>query len=413
MNALPPYLTDATLADTPGVGQQVIVLAKRTYAIRPHGIIVASEQQPLQGDAEGDVREDRLVGAPQTELDYWPIKLLTDIVVLGKVHAPGGRPAYHMKASVSIGSHHKSIHVHGDRRVRIMPDGRLEFTYEEPFTEIPLTYFRAYGGIDTSVPLAEVADMVSLLAVFNPRHYPGAYPRNPAGTGYVVSNDPQLLHGLVLPNFEEPGRPLTPENLVVRDPSQWWRMPMPQGLGWVSPSWYPRSAHAGYIEHFPPRDDLAELPEVRMRLVTKHQHAHAASLDLAQRYNPLLANGASPGLAVPYLKGNEPVHLRGLSPYGDIRFQLPGQRPNVQIYYKRQPLRTTVAMHTLLIEPDHARFSLLWGARALTPRPLPVRQPNPRNPHHDPLEDVDILVDGVLSRHEPIQGAHACGHSHA
>src|SRR5947209_7084826 len=76
------------------------------------------------------------------------------------------------------------------------------------------------------------------------------YPRNPMGKGLAVKNMREMVHGLALPNLEDPEDLLTPERLILEQPEGWRLQPMPQGLGWYPRTCYPRSFFAGSIPPF-------------------------------------------------------------------------------------------------------------------------------------------------------------------
>ena len=396
----PPYEMLATLARDPENQPIVAVFAKRTYDLLPGGKLRFAEKQlPLVREEAVEKRDDRPSEVMLAELDTWPIKLATDVVVLGKVHAEKGKPVPEMAAGIKVGAHGKAVRVIGDRRVDYEPGRRPVFSSPTPFAEMDLTYWRAYGGIDASLVAPEPANMRELIRSLTPEEKPGAYPRNPAGVGYVVSDDPRAVHGLALPNFEDPANPLAPEKLIVRDPALWWKMPLPQGLSWFHGGCYPRSALFGLRPRFAPPDDTEQVEEVRRGYLPKGRckFLEAASVDRMIDFRAF--NGASPGLVVPYLKGNEAVRLVGLAPEGEIQFALAGEQPEVTIRFAGKALAPTLLLHTLLIEPDEKRYSVVWCARARTPRFLPDRMPTAEDLMYDMLEGFEIAVDGVELAH--------------
>lgn len=398
-----PSVSVAFVASSPGNVLIVAVIAKRTYELDPAGNVrIAAEQLELSMPEEDD--ESAPFPNLVSDCDLYPVKLSTDVVVMGKVHAPKGEPVCRMRASVKVGAHEKAIEVFGDRTV--VPYGNtISFTAPTPFTAMDLTYARAYGGIDRSVPLPEVTqleDLIDLIGRELSKRHPGMYPRNPSGTGYAVKGARESLEGLRLPNFEDPRRLLTPDTLVVGKPQDWWKMPLPQGFGWFASVNYPRSLFLGGVPEFPPPDDLDVVEEVRMGLVSRGESARVAGLELHEVMDFRFTNGAVPGLIIPDLVGDERVTLKSFSPDGDIDFTLPGDRPRVEIMYKEKPLKVTVKLHTLLIEPEKGRFSLVWGAHAPAPAGFPERLPDPEHPEWDELEGFEIRLDGDIVPHEPV-----------
>jgi len=200
--------------------QQIVSIGwKETYDIVEDGFCgLAEEQAPFE-----DPTEER------PEPEFFPYKSATDLVVQGTAHSPGGRPVSEMKASVQVGRVHKEIMVLGDRTCTYQQGQAPRFSEPEPFTTMPLGYERAYGGKD---PSPREKTLEELLAV-----HPGTYPRNDNGKGYVLANEADSIEGLALPNLENPRDRLTPNRLVVGDPSNWWKQPLPESFDWTRPHW--------------------------------------------------------------------------------------------------------------------------------------------------------------------------------
>src|SRR4051794_33178916 len=97
--------TTAIVPTVDDAGEPVFVLlAKRTYDIRPNGAPTPTAQAiPLsQVDRyyEGGDPETTTV---QYESEVAAFKLATDFVVIAAACAPGGRPVTHLDAAVEIG----------------------------------------------------------------------------------------------------------------------------------------------------------------------------------------------------------------------------------------------------------------------------------------------------------------------
>jgi hypothetical protein len=143
---------------------------------------------------------------------------------------------------------------------------------------------------------------------------------------------------------------------------------MPQGFGWFGKAWYPRAPLAGVM----PADR-----EVEQEL----RKAYAAALPPDQRKmyeeNGLpdmdfrFFNGASPGLAVPFLRGDEEVRLENLVPEGLLTFHLPGERPEVGLDFGLDLREPEVFLHTIQIRIDEQgrQVDLVWRAAAGYPGP--------------------------------------------
>jgi hypothetical protein len=318
------------------------LLVKRTYDIRPGQAASRAEKTyPLVkvdryydgGDAEtSTVRE---------ETDLVPYKVATDVVAIGRAYAPKGEPIAQMTAGVKIGDRWKAVLVTGDRRCVYRPGLAPDVTDPVPFTDMEIRYDRAYGGQD---------------ACSNP-DLPFYYPRNQRGTGVAVTNIRAVVDGLVLPNIEDRADPLTPDRIVFGSTDRWVHQPLPQGLGWFQRTWYPRCSFVGSVPGS--LDPDTEMPEERLGLVPKGQMALARQFRLPS-FDVRFNSGASPGLAVPFLRGGEPVHLLNLTRDGDLRFQLPTDTPRLALDIGLGVRELQPVLHTVCIRVDDRQVDLVW-----------------------------------------------------
>lgn len=317
------------------------VLVKRTYEIRLGGAVRAAKDRPF--DLIDIYHDD---GDPETcsvqyENDLTPFKVATDVVVVGNVYAPEGRPAAVFDVCVAVGSTLKQIRVFGDRQCFYNGHGAPSVTDPQPILQVPLRYERAYGGTDTvSIPETLFA-----------------YPRNHLGRGFVLSNSPQAVHGLALPNFEDPFDLLTPERIVVGELENWWRQPMPQGFSWFQRTWYPRCSFAGSVPGFVDPDVV--IREEQLGLVPKQQFKLARQFKLPSfdiRFN----SGASPGLAVPFLAGGEQIRLFGFTREGQLVFRLPLDTPRISMNIGLGERELVTVLQTVLIRAEDAQMDLIW-----------------------------------------------------
>lgn len=154
-----------------------------------------------------------LSGAPLSVQDLWPRfmraagadtvldqgvpKSASEYLLVG--HAHSTQPVTHLAASVDIGGRRKTVNVIGDRTWR-----RGVPTPPEPFTRMPLSWDRAFGG-------------------------PG-FAHNPVGRGFVTG-DPE---GAPLPNLEGAR--------LIRSPSD---RPEPAGFGAFALDWSQRMRGLG------------------------------------------------------------------------------------------------------------------------------------------------------------------------
>lgn len=341
------------------------VLVKRTYRFDASGRCErADEDLPLVVDPVFD--PDR-PGLLRRDSDLYPYKPRADVIVQGRAYAP--RAAASFEATITIGSAVKRIAVFGERRASMRPDGRITFSAPAPVDEVPLVFERAYGGADAVacarhgnpvLGLAQHLPELPSLAQINPY----AYPRNPNGVGFLLEATPGAVEALALPCLEDPDDLLTPERLAVERLDRWPAQPLPAAPGWVSHAWFPRAAYLGFL----PADRDVSLREVALgalprSLLEAPPGPPAADLGFA--------NGAPAGLQLPSLRGDEAITLVNLCPGAPrVTIHLPGERPRLWTDGRKGKRgETEPVVHTLLIEPDEGRLSLVWrgACRALRP----------------------------------------------
>jgi hypothetical protein len=318
------------------------VLVKRTYNIRPGGGIVrAAQVNPL---VKVDVYYDN--GDPewatvQYETDLVPYKLATDVVLIGKAYAPSAKPVTELEVSLEVADHKKRIRVIGDRQCLYRENAPPLFTDPLEFTEMEVRYERAYGG--TYLP----HDAVHMFP----------YPRNPLGRGFALKNNPELVDGLALPNFEDPSDLLMPERVVLEDPYRWNQQPLPQGLGWFQRTWYPRCSFVGAVPGFVNLDEV--MREEVLGLVPQQQVALARQFKLPS-FDARFNNGASLGLALPYLAGGEPITLVNLIPEGRLKFSLPEDWPHIMLDIGLGENELVAVLQTVCLRPEAMQVDLVW-----------------------------------------------------
>lgn len=335
--------TAAVVPSTDAAGEPVfVVLAKRTYALRPNTAPAPADATPplrLIDEYHGD--GDPQVTTVRLENETAPFKLATDVVVVGSAWAPGLRPVHQFDAAVEVGAVKKTVRVIGDRRCEYRAGRAPKFTDPVPFTDVVLSYDRAYGGYDAvSVPGMEFM-----------------YPRNPRGTGFVLANAAERVDGLALPNVEDPADLLTPDRVVLGEPDRWPGQPLPQGVGWFPKIAYPRCAFAGAIPAFVAPG--VPLREEALGLVPRNHIALARQFRLPG-YDVRFNRGASIGLAVPFLEGGEPVRLTNLTPDGSFKFPLPRERPRLTLDLGKGATELPVVLHTAQVRTDDWQLDLVW-----------------------------------------------------
>ena len=399
MSTAPPYQSFASFARVSD-GFVLSVLCKRSYAWDASGTVTPlAEQPPLSLDVVRAQREDRNGEMLTQGRDVWPLKLATDVIVTGRAHAPGGVRTREFDVAVSVGDEQRRIVAVGPRFVEQRGSGRIGFSLPERMDSVELSWWNAYGGIDPTVLPAGVQDTPAFLGKPTLELFPGAYPRNPCGLGYLIADTPQLLDGLALPLLEQASQRLTPESLLVRDPKEWWRRPLPAGFGWCHSLWFPRLVHAGGRPYHlpPPPQPGAVLAEFALGLISEAQLRDPE----ARLPNPRMTNEAAPEMVFPFLSGEEHVSLVGFSPDGVQSFELPRDRPSVSALAAGASLSPLGSyLHTLAIDADARSFYLLISTRFLVTGDL-AADLSDGDPIDEILEQCEVRVGGeVLSREQ-------------
>jgi hypothetical protein len=324
-------------------GQPVFsVLVKRTYDVHPGGRIVRAEEvRPfVQIDECYDDGEPEWTTVKH-ESDFAPYKLATDVVVIGKAIAPDGKPVPQLDVTVEVGNRRKTVRVTGDRHCIYRRNASPAFSEPVLFTEMPIQYDRAYGGRD---------------ALSNPGE-PFYYPRNDLGAGVILKNTKETIEGLGLPNIEDPEDLLTPERVTFESPDRWSGQPLPDGLGWFQRTWYPRCSFTGAFPAYVDIDTV--LREETLGLVPKGQIGLSRQFKLPA-FNVRFHSGASRGLILPFLSGQEALRLTNLTPSGSLYFQLPGETPSIMLNVGLGENELKPFLHTVCVRLEEMQVDLVW-----------------------------------------------------
>lgn len=308
-----------TLGMDPDGRERVVVAVKGTFRIPPQN---APDREPELADEQVElVMADEFTGEPGFsatlyESDFAAAKPECDVVVVGRAHAPNGRPAYQVTVGLRVGPISKFFDVVGDRVWTRGAMGPVPGEYQ-PFTTMPVSYDRAWGGMD------EDPDDPDRAEAFRP---------NPVGVGfYPVAGEEQLL-GRPLPNTQEQGDPIDRRTGSYR----------PMALGPIGRHFESRIAYAGTYDDAWLEDGFPFLPD---------------------DFDPLYFQCAPADQRMPYPEGGEWVELTGLTPAGRAVFRLPSVEVPVEFTDRDFEREETAAVaDTIVIEPDEGRFSVVWRA---------------------------------------------------
>jgi hypothetical protein len=313
------------------------VVCKRTYRIA-HGERARADdaQQALFA---GDVYWERsrpILSSVKHESDFVPCKPKTDVVVNARAYAPEGKPIEKMTVGVEVeGVVKKELLVVGDRHCVHQPGASPAFSFPLPFEEMPIRYEYAYGGVDP-----EASPEGGLPC-----------PTNPVGVGFALAGprSSQSVDSMPLPNIEDPKDRLTPERILIL-PDAVRDAPRPAGFGWYGKGWIPRILKAG-------------IPKAH-RPIWEHVHdlaAFEAKGAAIPSFDAEFWNGASPGLVLPALRGDEWMKLTGLDRAGLCRFQLPGEGVRVQLDLGEGLQDVAMKLTTVAVLREDDRLYQCWS----------------------------------------------------
>ncbi|MBV8879966.1 MAG: DUF2169 domain-containing protein, partial [Planctomycetaceae bacterium] len=296
----------------PGRSYGAAFAVKGTYQLQPDSPAIPAETPEA---LEGDVPEAEGSAALRYTRDLTAPKPAVDLLFAGEAYAPGAKPTDMMPVTVQVGTWAKTLAVLGDRR---KTKGLLLSKISDPlpFTRMPLTWSRAWGGVEST--------------------------QNPAGRGLDVEIDEKGAVFTRLPNIVRLGE-------AGLDPGA---LKEPAGFGPVSPAWEARDAIA--------------------------RRAHYGAKWLKERwpappedFDPdfFQAAPADQRLASGNLRGDEAITFHNLHPArARYRSALPGLRPRLfieeqdpshkeaPVLFREVPLR----IDTLWADPSADKLILIW-----------------------------------------------------
>jgi hypothetical protein len=323
-------------------GQPIFsVLVKRTYDLLPGKMLVPTAGQLPLREVDEYWEPDPERSTVRYESELAAFKTCTDVVVVGKAYAPYGKPAATFEAAIEVGNCRKAIRVFGNRQCVYRTAAVPQFTDPVPVSEVELRYEKAYGGSDRLGSDGEVF----------------AYPRNRLGTGFAIENRHEKVHGLPLPQLEDPDDLLTPDRVIVGEPCNWHQQPLPANLGWFGRTDYPRCSFVGSIPSF--ISVHTALREEKLGLVPASQIALARQFRLPS-FDARFNSGASLGLSLPFLSGDERIGLKNVSPEGSIEFRLAGDRPRLMLDIGLGENELEALIHTVQVRVENSQVDVIW-----------------------------------------------------
>ena len=294
--------------------ERLVVAVKGTFTIPARGGVaeLAEKQEPL-------VLADTFTGEPGLsatvyESDFAMFKPSCDVLLIGSAYAPDGRPATRVTVAMRVGQLSKSFDVVGDRHWTAGLTG-ITPSHAKPFTSLPISYDRAFGGGEPDPKNPELRN---------------SYAPNPVGVGYFPRSPDKEILGQRVPNTEVAVEP-------VKSPRRTYA---PMAFGPLGRNFAPRIAYGGtydeyWLEHtfpFPPPD-------------------------LDPRYH----QGAPPNQQLPYPSGGETVQLLNLTPRPLPSFRLPPAELPVELGPVRgSRVEQPAVLDTIILEPDRERLQIVW-----------------------------------------------------
>lgn len=307
------YSAGWTLGFEPDGRELLVVAIKATFRISQNGGSPepAEDQAPL-------IDADEFSGEPGYsatlyETDYAHRKPFCDVLLNGSAYAPDGRPSKSVEVGLQVGNIKKAFNVIGDRLWdRIMMVNSP--TSPIPFVRKPISYDRAYGGVDKDHKDEEKVKTYAL---------------NPVGIGYYPLSSGKQLEGKPLPNTEEVGKPINNSKAGKFKP---------MAFGPLGRNFVPRVKYAGTYDQNWLDNQAPFWPD-------DFDYLYFQSAPIDQR--------------IAYPVGGERVILQNLTPIGVSTFTLPKlDIPVLMVPYKGKAKQMRPVIDTVLIEPDLECFTM-------------------------------------------------------
>jgi hypothetical protein len=296
--------------------ESLVVVIKGTFVLPKPGDAVRMHTTQLPLIMADVFSGEPGKSAPLFEIDFAPRKRYCDVLLAGSAYAPGGRPTQQTSVSLHVGPVSKACEVVG---ARVWEAGLTGIRASEPqmFTQLPISYDVAFGGVDQESEDPTEHD---------------AYMLNPAGRGFRKQLKNAWVDGKPLPFTQELGQ-------AVTWPTERYT---PMAFGPVGRAWQQRACYGGTYDQRWLDDTFPFLPQ-----------------DFDERYYQAAPLDQQMPIPVAPLE----VSLLNFTPDGLRRFTLPHFEAPVQILLRDGTSQDHLAqLDTIMFEPDHERFSLTWRA---------------------------------------------------
>lgn len=316
-----PVVAEVLVGDVAQPFRVGVVTAKATFRIGAGGpeIDVDRPLPILHADQETDLGLLPRDVVPRMDDAF-------EVMLLGAAYAPGGRPIKERTVALTVGSERRELAVIGDRVWESGPQG-WRISRPTPFTRMPISYDRAFGGtcevlVDRDAPV-DVAD-----------------PVNPRGRGFDPAPTVKAFAEQLRPPRGYPRYDTTRRLPNIEDPrariQRWSDAPRPAGWGAVP---IDTALHA--------RRAIAPRPEARFG---------AAPFELT----PGALHRAHPDWVIAAPEAGAAVTLEGLTPEPRLAFRLPKARVVADYVAGEHTGTIELAPHALVLLPEERRFYLVF-----------------------------------------------------
>jgi hypothetical protein len=238
-----------------------------------------------------------------------------DIFLFGTAWTPDGRPATASAVELRVGAFHRRLVVTGDRVWQSRASGTIAPSAPRPFTSMPLTLARAFGGT----------------TIWDGLEQP--HPDNPKGLGYYLTAADATDRPL--PNIEEADAPVR----------SWSDRPDPAGLGFCPAHSQLRLKEAFILEE------------------------HGLPIRITRR----LFNLAFPRMVAPSVQPGDVVSIRGVRAAGSLELRVPDLPVLARIRLGDNEFTQRAAIDQIGFEPDENRMFVSYRIPfrfVVTPRQL-------------------------------------------